>query len=175
MEEFMSQDKTNPRLPQSSDDAGQRNANQARRTDYEVGYGKPPKPTQFKPGQSGNPKGAKKKVAIDDVRTMVEDVLAAPVTLRDGGKSLNVSRLEAMLRTQRHNALKGDSKAAKAIFKLSQKAGMFSKAKRKGTMVIDPAGGTPEERMLLRAFHAEQDSQQLDGLETSDGRGSDRK
>jgi hypothetical protein len=26
-------------------------------TDYEVGYGKPPKETQFQPGQSGNPKG----------------------------------------------------------------------------------------------------------------------
>jgi hypothetical protein len=29
---------------------------------YEVGYGKPPKDTQFKPGQSGNPKGYKKHV-----------------------------------------------------------------------------------------------------------------
>ena len=25
--------------------------------DYEIGYKKPPKHTQFKPGQSGNPKG----------------------------------------------------------------------------------------------------------------------
>ncbi len=25
--------------------------------DYEVGYGKPPKNTQFKKGKSGNPKG----------------------------------------------------------------------------------------------------------------------
>ena len=29
---------------------------------YEVGYGKPPVATRFKPGQSGNPKGAKRKV-----------------------------------------------------------------------------------------------------------------
>ena len=27
---------------------------------YEVGYGKPPKSTQFKPGRSGNPKGRTK-------------------------------------------------------------------------------------------------------------------
>ena len=26
-----------------------------KKRDYEVGYGKPPKRTQFKPGQSGNP------------------------------------------------------------------------------------------------------------------------
>ena len=28
--------------------------------DYEVGYGKPPKHTRFKKGQSGNPKGRPK-------------------------------------------------------------------------------------------------------------------
>lgn len=28
--------------------------------DYEVGYGKPPKRTRFKKGQSGNPKGRPK-------------------------------------------------------------------------------------------------------------------
>ncbi|MFM2257093.1 MAG: hypothetical protein RIQ28_940, partial [Pseudomonadota bacterium] len=31
--------------------------------DYEVGYCKPPVATRFKPGQSGNPAGAKRKVA----------------------------------------------------------------------------------------------------------------
>jgi hypothetical protein len=31
---------------------------------YEVGYGKPPKDTQFKKGSSGNPKGRPKK-ALD--------------------------------------------------------------------------------------------------------------
>ena len=31
--------------------------NQNDETDYEVGYGKPPKHTQFKRGQSGNPNG----------------------------------------------------------------------------------------------------------------------
>ena len=28
--------------------------------DYEVGYGRPPKNSQFKPGQSGNPRGRRK-------------------------------------------------------------------------------------------------------------------
>ena len=154
-------------------DASPPPAGNAGKQDYEVGYRKPPKATQFQKGRSGNPKGAKKKAAIDDVRIMVEDVLAAPVTLRDGEKELKVTRMEAMLRKQRLNALKGDSKAAKAMFKLSQKAGMFSQAKRRSNIVIDPAGSTPEERMMLRAFRAEQDSQSLDRPADTDNGGTD--
>ena len=36
--------------------------------DYKVGPGRPPRAYQFKPGQSGNPKGAKRKppsIALD--------------------------------------------------------------------------------------------------------------
>ena len=32
-----------------------------KKKDYEIGYKKPPKHTQFKPGQSGNPKGRPQK------------------------------------------------------------------------------------------------------------------
>jgi hypothetical protein len=158
----MSQE-TNKGLPaESSQESSRPDRGPARKADYEIGYGKPPKATRFKKGQSGNPAGAKKKVAVDDVRVMVEEVLAELITLRDGGKDRKVSRLEAMLRTQILNGLKGDSKAAKAVFRLSQKGGMFSQAKRRGTVVIDPPGSTPEDRMLLRAFHAEQESQLLE-------------
>jgi hypothetical protein len=169
----MSQETNEGPAAESSHESGRPNRGPARKADYEIGYGKPPKATRFKPGQSGNPKGAKKKGAIDDARIMVEDVLAAPVILREGGKDRKTSRLEAMLLTQRLKALQGDSKAAKAMFKLSQKAGMFSQAKRKGTIVIDPPGSTPDERMLLRAFRAEQESQLLERPPGVENRGSD--
>ena len=117
----------------------------------------PPKASQFKKGQSGNPKGAKKKREIDDVRVVIEGVLEEPIKLRDGEKVRSVSKLEAMLRAQRLNALKGDPKAAKALYKLAQKAHLFSQTKLKSFIVFDPPGGNPEERMILRAFHAEQD------------------
>lgn len=129
----------------------------ASKTDYEIGYGKPPKATQFKKGQSGNPKGSKKKLEIDDIRLVVEDVLAEPITLRDGERNITVSKLEALFRAHRMNALKGDQKAAKALFKLAQKANLFSKAKPKSNIVIDLPGSNPEDRMIIRAYHAEQD------------------
>jgi hypothetical protein len=34
---------------------------QPRQSTYDVGYGKPPADTSFKPGQSGNPKGRPKR------------------------------------------------------------------------------------------------------------------
>ena len=33
----------------------------AKKKDYEVGYGRPPKKSQFRKGQSGNPSGRPKK------------------------------------------------------------------------------------------------------------------
>lgn len=151
---------SNDSAPNAGEDgSAHSSAGSAKKAAYEVGYGKPPRATQFKKGQSGNPKGAKKKEQIEDVRIMVEDVLAEPVKLRDGDKVVHISKLEAMLRTQRLNALKGDSKAAKAVFKLSQKTGMFSHAKPKSNIVIDPPGRSPEVRMLLRAFRAQHEYQ----------------
>ena len=36
--------------------------------EYKVGPGRPPKEYRFKPGQSGNPKGAKRKPTVDWLR-----------------------------------------------------------------------------------------------------------
>ena len=133
--------------PHQSADAADRN--------YEIGYGKPPKATQFKKGQCGNLKGRKKKAEIDDVRIVIDRVLDEPAKLHVGGKVRTVSKLEAMVEALRVSALRGDAKAALKLFKQGQKMGMFSKAKPKRGIVIDQPG-TDEEKMILRAFLAEQ-------------------
>ncbi|MEW9922579.1 DUF5681 domain-containing protein, partial [Marimonas sp. MJW-29] len=61
--------------------------------DYEVGYGKPPKSAQFKPGKSGNPKGRPKGSL--DFKTHVQEMLSRQVTITDGGKRRRISALEA--------------------------------------------------------------------------------
>jgi hypothetical protein len=124
--------------------------------DYEVGYRKPPKAHRFKKGQSGNPRGKTKKPQIDDVRIVVDEVLDEPTRMRVGDQVRNVSKLEAMIGAQKMKALQGNPKAFKALLKLAQKANMFSKAKPKRGIIIY-APGTPEEKMILRAFHAERD------------------
>ena len=47
---------------------------------YEVGYGKPPHHTRFRPGASGNPKGRPK--GVNNLATDIKNALASKITVR---------------------------------------------------------------------------------------------
>lgn len=79
-------------------------------TDYEVGYGRPPKRTQFKPGRSGNPKGRPKGTRNE--ATIWLSVFNKKVTIREGGKNRTVSLLEAMILKFAEDAVRGNTKTA---------------------------------------------------------------
>lgn len=79
-------------------------------TPYEVGYGRPPKSTRFQPGQSGNPKGGKKRRPT--VAEQVEQVLRRKLTVTEGGQARRRSLQEIMLMSIGAKAAKGDLKAA---------------------------------------------------------------
>ena len=76
---------------------------------YAVGYARPPKETQFKPGRSGNlkgrPKGAKNEA------TMLREMLHERIDIQQGGRSRKVPSLQVMLLKCRNAALGGDLKA----------------------------------------------------------------
>jgi hypothetical protein len=78
--------------------------------EYEVGYGRPPKRAQFKPGQSGNPKGRPK--GAKNEATIWRSVFNKKVAIREGGRERKVSLLEAMILKFTEAALKGDTKTA---------------------------------------------------------------
>lgn len=61
---------------------------------YEVGYKKPPKAHRFKKGESGNKRGRPKRPKT--VAEALENVLHAPVVVRENGKKRRVTRVEAM-------------------------------------------------------------------------------
>lgn len=73
--------------------------------DYEVGYGKPPKHTQFPKGQSGNIKGRPKvkKGPVDNVT----EILDALVKVRHGKRTVKMGGFEASVRNQVKKALTG--------------------------------------------------------------------
>jgi hypothetical protein len=84
--------------------------------DYKVGYKKPPRHTQFKPGQCGNPKGRpKKSVTLEE--TLTKELLAS-ICIAQGGRRRRTSMLGAILKLYTHAAAKGDIKAAAMILNL---------------------------------------------------------
>jgi Family of unknown function (DUF5681) len=83
----------------------------------DVGYCKPPKRTQFKPGQSGYPKGRPK--GVRNFSTDVLSTLQSPIKVNKGGRTRNISTQLATLLVLRDKALKGDLKAADHLIDLA--------------------------------------------------------
>jgi hypothetical protein len=78
--------------------------------DDEVGYGKPPRANQFKPGESGNPKGRPKGAKSE--ATILQDLLQQKIGLNDRGKTRKITLHEAILRRIAEDCLKGNTKSA---------------------------------------------------------------
>jgi hypothetical protein len=77
---------------------------------YEVGFGKPPKETQFRPGQSGNPKGRPK--GAKNEATILREIMTRKIEIREGGRTRQISVHAAILLKFTETALKGDAKSA---------------------------------------------------------------
>ncbi len=86
--------------------------------EYSVGYKKPPKETRFRRGTSGNPKGRPR--GRKNVMSLFQQLIDERVTVKEGGKSLRVSKLEAMLRNLIIKAMQGDASALKIVMLLVQ-------------------------------------------------------
>lgn len=101
--------------PPSSDEEP-RGGKPKRKRDYEVGYGRPPKHTQFRPGESGNrrgrPKGAR-ALKID-----LREALSGRHTIQINGKPLRGNRQELMMLTLATRAASGDLKAQALLIPL---------------------------------------------------------
>ena len=86
---------------------------------YSVGYRKPPIHSQFRPGQSGNPKGRPK-----GVRNLVTDVkrtLMATVKVREAGRVRRRTTQESALLLLREKALQGDARALDRLLELAMR------------------------------------------------------
>src|SRR5262249_22000947 len=89
--------------------------------DYRVGPGRPPKAYQFKPGQSGNPKGARRKprsIALD-FKALLERALSRKVTLRQGEQEKIITKAAAGIEQLVNQFAKGDRHARRDVFALA--------------------------------------------------------
>jgi hypothetical protein len=93
--------------------------------DFPVGFGKPPKGSQFKKGESGNPKGRPK--GSQNLATLFEKTIRQKVTITENGRVRVVTKAEAMFLQMVNKAAKGDVKASHEVRYWSQRFDDFPK------------------------------------------------
>jgi hypothetical protein len=84
--------------------------------DYEVGWGKPPRHSRFKKGQSGSPNGRPPKAR--NLKTDLVAELGARIRVREGDREVSISKQEAFIKTLVARALKGDARASSLLVNL---------------------------------------------------------
>jgi hypothetical protein len=82
-------------------------------SDYVVGYGRPPKETQFAPGKSGNPTGRRK--GSRTVGAILADIIGQRIPVTENGKTRRMPALEVMLRRLVNDAMRGETNAMKLL------------------------------------------------------------
>ena len=84
--------------------------------DYEVGYGKPPRHTRFRKGQSGNPRG--RPPGAKNLKTLLNDALNEPVIVTENGGRRKLTKRQAIIKQVVNQSTKGDWPAIKILLGL---------------------------------------------------------
>ena len=108
----------------------------------DVGYGKPPRANQFKPGESGNPKGRPKGAKSE--ATILQDLLQHKISLNDRGRMRRITVLEGILRRIADDCLKGGN-IKSAAFLLNRLQAMTSGEP-------DESGLSDDEQTVLETY-----------------------
>jgi Family of unknown function (DUF5681) len=97
-----------------------------RSEEYKVGPGRPPKEHQFKPGQSGNPKGAKRKPPsiAPDLKVALERALNKTIKLKQGEEERMVTMAVAGIEQLVAQYAKGDRHARRDLIAFADKLGV---------------------------------------------------
>ena len=106
-----------------------------------VGYGRPPKHTQFKKGNRANPRG-RAASQRSDLADAVRETLSTKVEISQGGRKRRVTRSEANILALFDKARKGDAAAADRLLDLHASS---AKGGDGGPAVIEVFNVLPDE------------------------------
>ena len=96
--------------------------------DYEVGYKCPPKATQFKPGQSGNPKG--RPGGVKNLSTDLQEELESTIVISENNQQREITKQRAVIKTMFAKAMKGDIRASSTLLQSNQETQTESRRRR---------------------------------------------
>jgi hypothetical protein len=133
----------------------------------DVGRGRTPKHSRFKPGLSGNPKGRPKRT-VTTIGEITNDVFKTSVNYSGDGRPKKATRHELSLKTLVKHALTGDIGAAEMLLKLRLQTPTGEVGIRRivvSNWLPDYPGQTGEQRSRQHLNEADYDS--LGGQEQS--------
>ncbi|MEJ6009363.1 DUF5681 domain-containing protein [Novosphingobium aquae] len=111
----------------------------------QVGYGKPPKASQWKPGESGNPSGKSKKPKPKSIAKAFSDELASPVKITQNGKTVTMQMVEVIAKKVAHKMVDADIDKLAPLLRVLKSIGVFSFA--------EPPEDDPDDRGLFTEEH----------------------
>ncbi|MEQ8321893.1 MAG: DUF5681 domain-containing protein [Rhodospirillales bacterium] len=133
---------------------------------YDVGYGKPPKNTRFKPGQSGNSKGRPK--GTRNLKTDLEEELKETITVSESGRSKRLSKQRALVKAMVAKALKGDARSTALLL------GLIDKLISPDEPNAGDASLSPEDAKIIEAFlNSKLERLENDTVQPTASRGAD--
>lgn len=88
--------------------------------DYEVGYAKPPKSGQWKPGQSGYPNGRRKQKLISDLGEAYHEAGQEIVSIPIRGKRRRMTLVQAAAFKAHIDAAAGDARARRDVMRAEE-------------------------------------------------------
>ena len=146
-----------------------RETNEQKPRDDKVGYGRPPKTTQFRAGQSGNPKGRPK--GSRSIGQVVNDVIGQRIVVTENGRKRRVPALEVIMRRLVNDAMRADPRAIKVLLSLVDR---YADA---GPSAVDVGAMLAEDKLILSRYLPEAlngqpaESERADPLERTEDDG----
>ena len=86
--------------------------------DHEVGYGKPPRHSQFVKGQSGNPRG--RPAGAKNLKTLLSKALNEFVIVAENGRRRKITKRQAIVTQLVNRSAKSDLRATKILLDIIQ-------------------------------------------------------
>ena len=113
--------------------------------DEKIGYGRPPKRTQFQPGKSGNPQG--RRTGVSNFESDLSDVLNEEVSIRENGVERKSTKQRAIIDVLVTAAVRGDMRATITLMQFCTRANAQSNEPTTNL-------SSPEDREILKTLKA---------------------
>ena len=86
--------------------------------EYKVGRGKPPLEHQWKPLESGNPSGKRKRE--ESCRDLMKEELDALISVQENGKTITLSKRKAWVKRVVNGAIQGNPRDEKILMRFEK-------------------------------------------------------